>query len=102
MSRSGFLLLIALLTSGVLSLLTPLDSLIDLRRTDPGLAWMLIEELRLPRTMLALGYGAVLGLTGAALQATFANPLASPDVTGSSSGAMPPNTERDRPATRAA
>jgi len=29
----------------------------------------------------------VLGMTGAALQATFANPLASPDITGSSSGA---------------
>lgn len=87
MSRSGPLLLIAVLTAGALSLLTPLGSLIELRRTDPDLAWMLVEELRLPRTMLALGYGAVLGLTGAALQATFANPLASPDITGSSSGA---------------
>lgn len=37
--------------------------------------------------LLALGYGAVLGTTGAALQALFANPLASPDLTGSSSGA---------------
>ena len=37
--------------------------------------------------MLAAGYGAVLGMTGAALQAMFANPLASPDITGSSSGA---------------
>jgi len=37
--------------------------------------------------LLAAGYGAVLGMTGAALQATFANPLASPDITGSSSGA---------------
>ena len=81
MSRSGPLLLIAVLIAGILSLLTPLEGLIELRRTDPDLAWMLIEELRLPRTMLALGYGAVLGLTGAALQATFANPLASPDIT---------------------
>ena len=87
MSRSFFLLLIALLLAATLSLSTPFDSLVELRRTDPGLAWMLIEELRLPRTLLALGYGAVLGLTGAALQATFANPLASPDITGSSSGA---------------
>jgi len=70
-----------------LSLLTPLSSLVELRRADPDLAWALIEELRLPRTLLALGYGAVLGMTGAALQATFANPLASPDITGSSSGA---------------
>ena len=61
--------------------------MLELRRTDPALAWMLTEELRLPRTLLALGYGAVLGMTGAALQAMFANPLASPDITGSSSGA---------------
>jgi iron complex transport system permease protein len=59
----------------------------ELRRADPSLAWLLVEQLRLPRTLLAAGYGAVLGMTGAALQATFANPLASPDITGSSSGA---------------
>jgi len=60
---------------------------LELHRTDPGVATLLLTELRLPRTMLTLGYGAVLGLTGAALQALFANPLASPDITGSSSGA---------------
>lgn len=59
----------------------------ELRHADPSLAWLLVEQLRLPRTLLAAGYGAVLGMTGAALQATFANPLASPDITGSSSGA---------------
>ncbi|MFN2474434.1 MAG: FecCD family ABC transporter permease, partial [Sphingomicrobium sp.] len=52
------------------------------------LASLLLTELRLPRTLLAAGYGAVLGMTGAALQAIFDNPLASPDVTGSSSGAV--------------
>lgn len=87
MRRAWPALLLCLAVVAVLSLLTPFGSLIELRRTDPNLAWLLIEELRLPRTLLALGYGAVLGLTGAALQATFANPLASPDITGSSSGA---------------
>lgn len=87
MSRAWPALLLCLLLIAVLSVLTPFGSLIELRRTDPDLAWSLVEELRLPRTLLALGYGAVLGLTGAALQATFANPLASPDITGSSSGA---------------
>lgn len=88
MSRSwsaSLIVIVALIAA--LSLLTPLSSLLELRRTDPDLALALIEELRLPRTLLALGYGAVLGMTGAALQATFANPLASPDITGSSSGA---------------
>lgn len=87
MRRTWPLLLGALVLVAALSLLTPLGSLTELGREDPKLAWLIIEELRLPRTLLALGYGAVLGLTGAALQATFANPLASPDITGSSSGA---------------
>jgi iron complex transport system permease protein len=59
----------------------------SLRAVDADLASTILVELRLPRTLLALGYGAALGASGAALQALFANPLASPDVTGSSSGA---------------
>jgi len=68
-------------------LLSPLGSLRAAQVIDPALATTLLVELRLPRTLLALGYGATLGITGAALQALFANPLASPDITGSSSGA---------------
>ncbi len=87
MRLAWLLLILGLIAAAALSLITPLGSLIELRQSDPALAWLVIEELRLPRTLLALGYGAVLGMTGAALQATFANPLASPDITGSSSGA---------------
>lgn len=87
MTRAWIILAAGLLVAAALSLATPFGSLVELRRTDPELAWMLVQELRLPRTLLALGYGAVLGLTGAALQATFGNPLASPDITGGSSGA---------------
>jgi len=86
-TRSTVLLFAALLLLTVLHLLVPFEPLLDLRRTDPGLATLLLTEIRLPRTLLAAGYGAVLGMTGAALQAMFANPLASPDITGSSSGA---------------
>ena len=46
-----------------------------------------LVELRLPRALLALAYGATLGASGAAIQALFANPLASPDLTGTTSGA---------------
>ena len=67
-----------------LHLLLPLAPLREALALDPGLAELLLVELRLPRTLLVLGYGAVLGITGAALQALFANPLASPDITGSS------------------
>lgn len=87
MTRSSFLLTSALLLLMALHLLVPLGPLLELRRTDSGLATLLLTEIRLPRTLLATGYGAVLGMTGAALQAMFGNPLASPDVTGSSSGA---------------
>jgi iron complex transport system permease protein len=79
------LLLVALMAA--LHLMSPIGSLADAWATDPSLAQALLVELRLPRTLLALGYGATLGITGAALQALFANPLASPDITGSSSGA---------------
>ena len=81
--RVGPFLLVLLATLLALHLLLP-ASLLSL---DPALRNLLLIELRLPRTLLVAGYGATLGLTGAALQALFGNPLASPDVTGSSSGA---------------
>ena len=52
-----------------------------------SLAGAVLVELRLPRALLALIYGATLGASGAAIQALFANPLASPDLTGTTSGA---------------
>lgn len=47
----------------------------------------ILIELRLPRTLLGLAVGGTLGLTGAALQGLLRNPLASPDVLGTSTGA---------------
>ena len=69
--------------AAALHVMLPLSPL----RLDPDLARLILIELRLPRTLLVLGYGAVLGVSGAALQAIFANPLASPDITGASSSA---------------
>lgn len=68
-------------------LFLPWPPLRHLLASDPPLARLLLIELRLPRALLAATYGAMLGLSGAALQAIFANPLASPDITGSSTGA---------------
>lgn len=76
-------LLLAVVVLALVHLLTPTSIL----ALDPQIRALLLVELRLPRTLLVVGYGATLGLTGAALQALFANPLASPDITGSSSGA---------------
>ncbi|PTQ13265.1 ABC transporter permease [Sphingomonas oleivorans] len=53
--------------------------------SDPR--WLIIVELRLPRTMLALLVGAALGLAGAAMQGYLRNPLADPGLFGISSGA---------------
>ena len=76
----AFLLMLGIAAFHLLWPLAPL-------RIDPDLGLLLLVELRLPRTLLVIGYGAVLGLSGAALQAVFANPLASPDISGASSGA---------------
>ena len=69
------------------SLLTPWGNLAELWQQDRALATAVLQELRLPRALLALVYGAMLGAAGAAIQALFANPLASPDLTGTTSGA---------------
>ncbi|WP_313671612.1 iron ABC transporter permease [Sandarakinorhabdus sp.] len=78
-------LLCAMLALASLAL-GPVD-LAALWERDPDLARILFLELRLPRTGLALAIGAGLGASGAAAQALFRNPLASPDVLGPSSGA---------------
>lgn len=82
-----FVAIVAALILAAGHLLWPIQPIAELARLDPALARQLFIELRLPRTLLAVGYGATLGLTGAAMQALFANPLASPDISGSSSGA---------------
>ena len=48
---------------------------------------IVIGEIRLPRTLIALLVGAALGLSGAALQGLLRNPLADPGLTGASQGA---------------
>ncbi|WP_029623799.1 FecCD family ABC transporter permease [Sphingomonas sp. PAMC 26617] len=60
----------------------------------PPTAWFaggrdgaILFELRLPRALLGLGIGAMLGLSGAVLQGYLRNPLADPAVVGVSSSA---------------
>ncbi len=43
---------------------------------------LIVQEIRLPRTLLAIMIGATLALSGAALQGLLRNPLAAPDVLG--------------------
>lgn len=81
------LLVVLLILGASFHLMLPFGTLRSAQSIDPALADLILLELRLPRTLLVLGYGAVLGISGAALQAIFANPLASPDISGASSGA---------------
>lgn len=50
-------------------------------------AWLILTEIRLPRTLLGLLVGGALGLCGAALQGYLRNPLAEPGIIGISGGA---------------
>ena len=51
------------------------------------MAWQIVWEIRLPRTLGAWCAGALLGLAGAVAQGLFRNPLADPYLLGSASGA---------------
>lgn len=58
-----------------------------LRMGQDAMAWQIVSEIRLPRTVGAWLAGALLGLAGAVAQGLFRNPLADPYLLGSASGA---------------
>lgn len=66
-------------------------SLIDAIRASfsesESVSAIILNEIRLPRMLIAAFAGATLGLTGAAMQGLLRNPLASPGLVGSASGA---------------
>jgi iron complex transport system permease protein len=76
-------LLVLLLGAGVGS--TGLGSVLNARH-DP-VAWQILWDIRLPRTLGAWVAGGLLGLAGAVAQGLFRNPLADPYLLGSASGA---------------
>jgi len=49
---------------------------------------VIVWDLRLPRTLIALLVGGMFGLAGAILQSIMRNPLAEPEMTGATSGAV--------------
>ena len=65
----------------------PPAALLDAASHRDSLAALIINDIRLPRTILALIVGAVLGLAGAVLQGFTRNPLAEPALLGVASGA---------------
>lgn len=53
----------------------------------PAHITMVVQQVRLPRTLLAIAVGGILAICGAVMQGLFRNPLADPGIIGVSSGA---------------
>ena len=89
MTRLIASLLLLLVLAFVVSLLSGRVwlSFQDVLDTHNALARLILIDLRLPRTLLALLVGAALGLSGAVLQGLTRNPLAEPGLLGVSTGA---------------
>ncbi len=60
---------------------------VPLEAEGVGQAELILGQIRLPRALLGLSVGAVLALSGVAMQGLFRNPLADPGLIGVSSGA---------------
>ncbi len=83
LALSGLVGVLALLSLGTgpvrLPPMTVLDALVG---GGSDVQQIIVREIRLPRAILALAIGAILGLSGAALQGLLRNPLASPSLFG--------------------
>lgn len=95
-SRSTYLMpllwVMLLFSSAAALMLGPVKlSLADiwavLSGADQGIAATILIELRLPRLLIGLLVGAILGISGAAMQGYLRNPLAEPSILGTSNAA---------------
>ncbi|WP_290744443.1 iron ABC transporter permease [Haliea sp.] len=67
--------------------IAPADTLAVLLGGDRGQATLIVQQIRLPRVLLAGIIGATLAMSGAAMQGLFRNPLADPSLIGVTAGA---------------
>src|SRR3979490_4699 len=75
--------LLALISLGIGPVrLSPLTVIEALFGGGSDVQQVIVQEIRLPRTILGFAIGAMLGLSGAALQGLLRNPLASPSLFG--------------------
>ncbi|CNK87189.1 iron-enterobactin transporter permease [Yersinia aldovae] len=87
------LLLLACLSGALLALmigtltLSPQQVLAALFGQVNGAANIIVNQWRLPRAVIALLFGAALGVSGAIFQSLVRNPLGSPDIIGFNTGA---------------
>ena len=92
MILSSALLLIALVCSVTLGAMPitisdSLMALLPMASEAPEYVSVIIQQVRLPRTLLAIAIGGILALCGAVMQGLFRNPLADPGIIGVSAGA---------------
>lgn len=65
-----------------------LKALLPVMSSDlPDYAEVIIQQVRLPRTLLAIAVGGILAMCGTVMQGLFRNPLADPGIIGVSAGA---------------
>lgn len=64
-----------------------LAAMMDAAGNTQSIIALILTEVRLPRALIALVAGATLGVCGATMQGVLRNPLASPGLVGSASGA---------------
>ncbi len=86
----SFMLLLSIATGPVrLPLSESLQALLSLpsHANDLSTQQLIIQTIRLPRTLLCISVGGILALAGAVLQGLFRNPLADPGIIGVSGGA---------------
>ncbi|MBH1997865.1 MAG: iron ABC transporter permease [Sphingomonadaceae bacterium] len=86
------LLLLLLICAGASLLagtvwLRPQDVVQALAHPEGNLTGLILTEIRIPRVILAIMVGGILGLSGAVLQGLLRNPLAEPGTLGISAGA---------------
>src|SRR5687767_4233078 len=83
MALVGLVVLLALISLGIGPVrLSPLAVIEALFGGGSDVSQVIVREIRLPRTILGFAIGAILGLSGAALQGLLRNPLASPSLFG--------------------
>ena len=80
---AGLVGLLVLISLGIGPVrLSPLAVMEALLGGGSDVSQVIVREIRLPRTILALAIGAILGMSGASLQGLLRNPLASPSLFG--------------------
>lgn len=81
------LLLLGFITFAISYRLEDFSALKNVQGEISDMRWLVLSDIRLPRISLAVLTGISLAVAGNAMQGVFQNPLASPGLLGSSSGA---------------